>query len=181
MDYAVRAHRQPLQRRAGAADEVVDGALLVEQVVRRLVSDDEERVLARADDDHRRDDHQRIRPVHERQANGEREHHEVGHHRGAGAPGAAAREFANQLRRERAPEVVLELFAAHRYLSMPPSSMYFTSRYSSSPYFEPSRPRPDCLTPPNGATSVEMMPTFAPTMPASMRSATRKMRPTSRL
>ena len=26
------------------------------------------------------------------------------------------------------------------------------------PYFEPSRPRPDSLTPPNGATSVEMMP-----------------------
>ena len=26
------------------------------------------------------------------------------------------------------------------------------------PYFEPSRPMPDSLTPPNGATSVEMMP-----------------------
>ena len=26
------------------------------------------------------------------------------------------------------------------------------------PYFEPSRPMPDSFTPPNGATSVEMMP-----------------------
>jgi hypothetical protein len=48
------------------------------------------------------------------------------------------------------------------------------------PYFEPSRPSPDCFTPPNGATSFEMMPTFTPTMPASSASAARKMRPTSR-
>lgn len=27
-----------------------------------------------------------------------------------------------------------------------------TSKYSSTPYFDPSLPRPDCLTPPNGAT-----------------------------
>lgn len=27
-----------------------------------------------------------------------------------------------------------------------------TSRYSSIPYFEPSRPSPDCFTPPKGAT-----------------------------
>ena len=40
--------------------------------------------------------------------------------------------------------------------------MYFTSMYSSRPYLEPSRPRPDCFTPPNGAISVEMMPTLAP-------------------
>src|SRR4026207_1532288 len=33
------------------------------------------------------------------------------------------------------------------------------------PYFEPSRPIPDSLTPPNGATSVEMMPVLMPTMP----------------
>jgi hypothetical protein len=37
------------------------------------------------------------------------------------------------------------------------------------------------LTPPKGAISVEMMPTLAPTMPVSIASATRKMRPTSRL
>ena len=35
------------------------------------------------------------------------------------------------------------------------------------PYFEPSRPMPDSFTPPNGATSVEMMPTLMPTMPDS--------------
>ena len=31
--------------------------------------------------------------------------------------------------------------------------MYLSSVYSSSPYLEPSRPSPDCFTPPNGATS----------------------------
>src|SRR5262249_12635299 len=29
---------------------------------------------------------------------------------------------------------------------IPPKQMYFTSRYSSIPYFEPSRPMPDSLT-----------------------------------
>ena len=33
------------------------------------------------------------------------------------------------------------------------------------PYFEPSRPMPDSLTPPNGATSVEMNPVLIPTIP----------------
>ena len=41
------------------------------------------------------------------------------------------------------------------------------------PYFEPSRPKPELLTPPKGATSVEMIPSFIPIMPASMASATR--------
>ena len=49
------------------------------------------------------------------------------------------------------------------------------------PYFEPSRPMPDSLTPPNGATSVEMMPVLMPTMPYSSASATRQTRPMSRL
>ncbi len=33
------------------------------------------------------------------------------------------------------------------------------------PCREPSRPSPDCFTPPNGATSEEMMPSLMPTMP----------------
>ena len=48
------------------------------------------------------------------------------------------------------------------------------------PYLEPSRPEPDSFTPPNGATSVEMMPSLMPTMPYSRPSATRQMRPMSR-
>src|SRR6185437_9046148 len=40
----------------------------------------------------------------------------------------------------------------------PPRHRYLTSRNSSMPYFEPSRPSPLSLTPPKGATSVEMMP-----------------------
>jgi hypothetical protein len=48
------------------------------------------------------------------------------------------------------------------------------------PYFEPSRPMPLSFMPPNGAISVEMMPSLMPTMPYSSASATRQMRPMSR-
>ncbi len=48
------------------------------------------------------------------------------------------------------------------------------------PYLEPSRPTPDSLTPPKGATSVEMMPVLMPTMPVYSASATRQTRPKSR-
>ena len=48
------------------------------------------------------------------------------------------------------------------------------------PYLEPSRPKPDSFTPPNGATSVEMMPVLRPTMPYSSASETRQERPRSR-
>ena len=58
--------------------------------------------------------------------------------------------------------------------------MYFNSTNSSMPWREPSRPSPDCLTPPKGATSVEMMPVFTPTIPYSSASCTRVMRPMSR-
>ena len=52
---------------------------------------------------------------------------------------------------------------------------------SSMPYFEPSRPIPDSLTPPKGATSFEMIPSLTPTIPYSRPSETRHTRPTSRL
>ena len=48
------------------------------------------------------------------------------------------------------------------------------------PYFEPSRPSPDSLTPPKGATSVVMSPVLTPTIPYSSASATRQIRPMSR-
>ncbi len=63
---------------------------------------------------------------------------------------------------------------------MPPKHTYLISRNSSIPYFEPSRPIPDSLTPPKGATSVEMMPVLTPTIPLSSASATRHTRPRSR-
>src|SRR5712672_2504117 len=63
---------------------------------------------------------------------------------------------------------------------MPPMQRYLTSRNSSMPYFEPSRPMPLSFMPPNGAISVEMMPSLMPTMPYSRASATRQMRPMSR-
>jgi hypothetical protein len=63
---------------------------------------------------------------------------------------------------------------------MPPMQRYLISRNSSRPYFDPSRPSPDSLTPPNGATSVEMRPVLMPTIPYSSASATRQIRPMSR-
>src|SRR5579871_5807565 len=68
-----------------------------------------------------------------------------------------------------------------RGAQIPPMQRYFTSRYSSMPYLEPSRPMPLSLTPPKGAISVEMMPSLMPTMPYSSASAARQMRPMSRL
>src|SRR5438552_8137617 len=62
---------------------------------------------------------------------------------------------------------------------MPPMQRYLTSRNSSMPYFEPSRPMPLSFMPPKGAISVEMMPSLMPTMPYSRASATRQMRPMS--
>ena len=60
-----------------------------------------------------------------------------------------------------------------------------SASFSSSPLvdrrtLEPSRPMPDSLTPPKGATSVERSPVLMPTMPYSSASPTRQMRPTSR-
>ena len=40
------------------------------------------------------------------------------------------------------------------------------------PYFEPSRPNPDCFIPPKGAISVEIIPVLIPTIPYSKASAT---------
>jgi hypothetical protein len=38
------------------------------------------------------------------------------------------------------------------------TATYFVSRYSSIPSLPPSRPKPDCFTPPNGAAGLETMP-----------------------
>jgi hypothetical protein len=72
-------------------------------------------------------------------------------------------------------------FPTMRQRSMPPMQRYLTSRNSSMPYFEPSRPMPLSFMPPKGAISVEMMPSLMPTMPYSSASAMRQMRPMSRL
>jgi hypothetical protein len=60
-----------------------------------------------------------------------------------------------------------------------PRQMYFVSTYSSMPYFDPSLPRPEDLIPPNGATSVEMIPSLTPTIPTSIASENLKIRPRS--
>lgn len=61
------------------------------------------------------------------------------------------------------------------------SAMYFGSRYSAIPSVPASRPRPDSLTPPNGAATSETTPRLTPTMPASSASDTRSARSRSRV
>ena len=53
---------------------------------------------------------------------------------------------------------------------------YLVSRYSAMPSGPPSRPTPDCLTPPKGAAGFETRPWLRPTMPVSSASTTRKAR-----
>src|SRR5204862_4808573 len=52
------------------------------------------------------------------------------------------------------------------------TATYLVSRYSSIPSGPPSRPKPDCLIPPNGAAGFETMPWLRPTIPVSSRSTT---------
>src|SRR6478672_10847379 len=61
------------------------------------------------------------------------------------------------------------------------SAMYFVSRYSSMPSNPPSLPKPDSLTPPNGAAASEITPRLTPTMPDSTPSATRSALSRSRV
>src|SRR5690606_37078342 len=56
--------------------------------------------------------------------------------------------------------------------------MYLASVYSSSPSWPPSRPIPDCLTPPNGAAGSETTPRLIPTIPDSSAALTRRARTT---
>src|SRR5690606_17235845 len=85
------------------------------------------------------------------------------------------------LGKSRQRRTTLLIVDRHRGPQMPAMSMYFRSTNSSMPWLEPSRPRPDSLTPPKGATSVEIMPSLMPTMPYSSASPTRQQRPRSRL
>ena len=55
-------------------------------------------------------------------------------------------------------------------------NVYFVVRYSSMPSSEPSRPMPDCLTPPKGAAALEMTPALRPIIPVSSRSIMRMPR-----
>src|SRR5262249_23645713 len=50
--------------------------------------------------------------------------------------------------------------------------MYLLSVNSSNPSCPPSRPMPDCLTPPNGAAGSDTMPRVTPTLPAPTASPT---------
>src|SRR5580700_9170755 len=56
------------------------------------------------------------------------------------------------------------------------TEMYCVSRNSSMPSCAPSRPRPDCFVPPNGAAGSETRPRLSPIMPKSSCSETRMPR-----
>src|SRR5680860_62153 len=58
---------------------------------------------------------------------------------------------------------------------------YLISRYSSMPSKPPSRPKPECLTPPKGAAGLDTMPWLMPTIPNSRASLTRSVRERSRV
>src|SRR5580692_9478558 len=62
-------------------------------------------------------------------------------------------------------------FSAHHV-----TETYCVSRNSSMPSWAPSRPRPDCLVPPNGAAGSETRPRLSPIMPKSSCSETRMPR-----
>src|SRR5215212_3263010 len=61
------------------------------------------------------------------------------------------------------------------------TATYFVSRNSSRPSLPPSRPIPDCFTPPKGAPAFETIPWFRPTIPVSRPSQTRIARLMSRV
>src|SRR6266576_788022 len=61
------------------------------------------------------------------------------------------------------------------------SATYLVSRYSPMPSKPPSRPKPDCLTPPKGAAGLETTPWLSPIIPVSSLSQTRSARERSRV
>src|SRR5690606_2462092 len=118
---------------------VVEAPILEEEVVGCIVGDDEQRVLARPDDENGEAHGKRMRP--EVKAKPERcgDDGEVVDDGGARLQGRAPREAPDHLRGQRLAEVVPELLAfrlcsSHAvrlpYWSMPPISTYFSSRYS---------------------------------------------------
>src|ERR1035438_9343013 len=62
-----------------------------------------------------------------------------------------------------------------------PLPTYLVSRDLPIPSTPPSRPNPDCLTPPKGAAELETTPWFNPIIPVSIPSHTRNARPRSRV
>ena len=93
-----------------------------------------------------------------RRGRGERRRLRLGHALGAG---------------ERVPVEDLLERIGHAHIAI---ATYLVSRYSSMPSLPPSRPKPDALTPPNGAAGLETMPWLRPTMPVSSPSTTRNAR-----
>ncbi len=62
---------------------------------------------------------------------------------------------------------IMAVFARRRkpFLPQTPQDTYLISVYSCMTYLPPSRPKPDCFTPPKGACAAEGAPSLAPTMP----------------
>src|SRR5215218_304589 len=110
-------------------------------------------------------------------------HHQPGRGkaRASGAPSSNAASRPPHLLTG-APPLQRGLVCARRARGAAQRSMatYLVSRYSAMPSGPPSRPKPDCLTPPKGAAGLETSPWLSPTMPVSSPSTTRKARLRSR-
>src|SRR5215210_50163 len=141
--------RRPPQRERGARVRV-ELAALAAAVVR------EEADAAPVDPPHEHEAHGRAAV---RGRRGERHALGLGHAR---------------LGRLREPAARLRERAHSRFIAT-----YLTSRYSLMPSAPPSRPKPDCLTPPNGAAGLDTRPWLRPTIPVSSPSTTRNARLTS--
>ena len=169
VDHPVGAHRQPLQCRARPADDVVQHAVLIEQVVRGVVRDHEKRMLPGSDNEDANEEDERVGP--RVQANPDRHQH-----------GEIVKDGERRPPRR----------AARRRWTTSRGSALRKSSLNSSPFislvdaadedvlhFEvlleavlrPFAPQPGLLHAAEGAISVEMMPTLAPTMPVSIASA----------
>ena len=62
---------------------------------------------------------------------------------------------------------------------IPAILIYLISKKSSTPYLDPSLPKPDSLTPPKGISAFEGSPVLTPTIPYSRASATFQALPIS--
>src|SRR6266508_2554503 len=98
------------------------------------------------------------------------------HSAGAGNASASGVPATSATTRPRQVLTAGDPLAAQRFMAT-----YLISRYSAMPSAPPSRPKPDCLTPPNGAAGLDTIPWFRPTMPVSRPSTTRKARLRSRV
>src|SRR5215212_4304969 len=81
----------------------------------------------------------------------------VGQLAAAADPAAASQRAPTQMARRRVTRATVVRPPDHMAMAT-----YLCSRYSAMPSWPPSRPKPDRLTPPNGAAALETIPWLRP-------------------